>query len=86
MSEPAGLASTSFANELARLCPPEAGVLDAHTHLGLDEDGQSLDLDSLIAYLDQAAPGAKARAFPFHDPDRRPGLRRPNDRVTPRRS
>jgi hypothetical protein len=45
MSEPASVALASFASELARLCPPGATVLDAHTHLGLHEEGQSLDLD-----------------------------------------
>jgi hypothetical protein len=81
MSEPASLALASFANELARLCPPGATVLDAHTHLGLDEDRQSLDFDSLLAHLDQVSPGAQACAFPFDDPDRQPRFRRPNDRV-----
>jgi GNAT superfamily N-acetyltransferase len=75
------LALASFTDEPARLRPRAGGVLDAHAHLGADEDGQSLDLATLIAHLDQIAPGAKACAFPFHDPDRQPGYRRPNDRV-----
>src|SRR6185295_9405291 len=50
-------------------------------HLGLDEDGQSLALDALIAALDEVAPDARACTFPLHDPDRHPGYRVPNDRV-----
>jgi hypothetical protein len=67
--------------ELARLRPPGTAVLDAHTHLGEDEDGQRLTPELLIASLDQAGRGARACAFPLHDPDRRPAYRRPNDRV-----
>lgn len=70
-----------FAEELDRLRPPGSAVLDAHTHLGKDEDGQSLTPELLIEFLDQAGPGARACAFPFHDPDRHPSYRRPNDRV-----
>jgi uncharacterized protein len=76
-----GVALSSLADELARLRPRAGTVLDAHTHLGADEDGQSLDLATLIAQLDQIAPDAQACAFPFHDPDRQPGYRKPNDRV-----
>lgn len=70
-----------FYEELVRLRPPGAEVLDAHTHLGEDEDGQRLTPDALIGLLDQAGPGARACAFPLHDPDRSPSYRRPNDRV-----
>lgn len=70
-----------FYEELVRLRPPGTEVLDAHTHLGEDEDGQRLTLDALIGLLDQAGPGARACAFPLHDPDRSPSYRRPNDRV-----
>ena len=70
-----------FSGELSALRPAEGPVVDAHTHLGVDEDGQSLQPEALIQYLDEAAPGARACAFPFHDPDRTPSYRRPNDRV-----
>jgi hypothetical protein len=70
-----------FAEELDRLRPPGAAVLDAHTHLGQDEDGQRLTPEALIDFLDEAGPGTKACAFPLHDPDRSPSYRRPNDRV-----
>lgn len=70
-----------FVEELGRLRPTGTVVIDAHTHLGDDEDGQSLRPQDLIALLDQAGPGARACAFPLHEPDRRPAYRRPNDRV-----
>src|ERR1019366_1142350 len=82
------VASVSFSSlyaplaaELAELLPSRHGVVDAHTHLGSDEDGQSLDLASLITYLDQVDGAARACVFPLHDPDRRPAYRTPNDRV-----
>src|SRR3954451_10049438 len=70
-----------FREEGRALLPDGAGVLDAHTHLGVDEDGQSLELDALLAALDEVSPDARACTFPLHDPDRHPGYRRPNDRV-----
>ena len=79
--EPMPAAFETLAAELRELLPDRSGVLDAHTHLGLDEDGQSLTLESLLAFLDQVDPGAKACVFALHDPDRRPAYRRPNDRV-----
>src|SRR3954466_15683288 len=69
-----------FREEGRALLPDGAGVLDAHTRLGVDEDGQSLELDALLAALDEAAPDARACTFPLHDPDRHPGYRRPNGR------
>jgi hypothetical protein len=71
----------SVADEIGALLPAGAMVIDAHTHLGRDEDGQSLDPATLLAYLDQVAPTARACTFPFHDPERSPGYRIPNDRV-----
>src|SRR3954462_6043203 len=70
-----------FREEGRALLPDGAGVLDAHTHLRGAEDGQSLELDALLAALDEVSPGARACTFPLHDPDRHPGYRRPNDRV-----
>src|SRR3954452_14962 len=70
-----------FREEGRALLPDGDGVLDAHTHLGVDEDGQSLELDALLAALDEVSPEARACTFPLHDPDRHPGYRRPNDRV-----
>jgi hypothetical protein len=69
------------AAELDALLPTRSAVVDAHTHLGRDEDGQSLDLESLLEHLDQLDGTARACVFPLHDPDRRPAYRTPNDRV-----
>lgn len=71
----------SLADELRELLPPDATVIDAHTHLGKDEDGQSMAPDELISLLDQVGPTARACTFPLHDPERTPGYRVPNDRV-----
>jgi hypothetical protein len=70
-----------IATEGARLLPSGARVLDAHTHLGRDEDGQALDARVLLGWLDAVSPAARACTFPLHDPDRRPAYRVPNDRV-----
>jgi hypothetical protein len=69
-----------FLAEVERLRPADAEVIDAHTHLGLDEDGRSLTLEQLLAQLDVAA-ARRACVFPLHDPDRHPSYRIPNDRV-----
>jgi uncharacterized protein len=69
-----------FLAEVERLRPPDAQIVDAHTHLGLDEDGRSLTLQQLLALLD-AAGARRACVFPLHDPDRHPAYRAPNDRV-----
>jgi hypothetical protein len=70
-----------FLQELRELCPPGTSILDAHTHLGADEDGQRLEPDELLRALDVVSPEARACAFPFHDPQRSPAYRLPNDRV-----
>ena len=75
------VAYASVAAELRELTPSGSAVVDAHTHLGRDEDGQSLALEALIGWLDQIDTGARACVFPLHDPDRRPAYRIPNDRV-----
>jgi hypothetical protein len=69
-----------FLAEVERLRPSGAEVIDAHTHLGLDEDGRSLTLEQLLHQLD-AAEARRACVFPLHDPDRHPSYRVPNDRV-----
>jgi hypothetical protein len=69
-----------FLAETARLRPPDTEVIDAHTHLGLDEDGRSLTLEQLLFQLD-AAEARRACVFPLHDPERHPSYRLPNDRV-----
>jgi predicted TIM-barrel fold metal-dependent hydrolase len=69
-----------FLAEAAQLRPAGAEVIDAHTHLGLDEDGRSLTLAQLLSQLD-AAQARRACVFPLHDPERHPSYRLPNDRV-----
>ena len=68
-----------FAAELAQL-RPGSETWDVHTHLGLDEDGRSMDLETLLSILDQGGID-RACVFPLHDPDREPAYRVPNDRV-----
>ncbi len=70
----------SILTELAQLAP-QNGVLDAHTHLGADEDGRSLDPGTLLTALDEVGSTTRAVVFPFHDPERHPAYRVPNDRV-----
>jgi hypothetical protein len=67
--------------ELRELLPAGSAVVDAHTHLGLDEDGRSLEPEALLAALDEVGVGTRACVFPLHDPERRPAYRTPNDRV-----
>jgi uncharacterized protein len=69
-----------FLAETQHLRPADAQVFDAHTHLGLDEDGRSLSLEQLLALLDDA-DAQKACVFALHDPDRHPAYSVPNDRV-----
>jgi hypothetical protein len=69
-----------FLAETAALRPADAEVIDAHTHLGLDEDGRSLTLPELLSQLD-AADARRACVFPLHDPERKPAYSVPNDRV-----
>jgi predicted TIM-barrel fold metal-dependent hydrolase len=69
-----------FLAETERLRPTDAEVIDAHTHLGLDEDGRSLTPEQLLSQLD-AAGARRACVFPLHDPERKPSYSVPNDRV-----
>lgn len=73
-------ALSPFAAEAERLLPAGAEAFDAHTHLGLDEDGRSLDLQTLLSQLDDAG-ARRACVFPLHDPERKPAYSVPNDRV-----
>ncbi len=74
-------AVASLWSELTALLPARATVVDAHTHLGRDEDGQSLSPDGLLAFLDEVGPDVRACTFALHDPEREPAYRVPNDRV-----
>ena len=79
-ASPYSRAIAPFLAEVEQLRPAGAEVIDAHTHLGLDEDGRSLTLEQLLAQLD-AAQARRACVFPLHDPERRPAYSVPNDRV-----
>ena len=69
-----------FLAEVRGMRPARAEVIDAHTHLGLDEDGRSLTLAQLLSQLDDAG-ASRACVFPLHDPERKPAYSVPNDRV-----
>jgi predicted TIM-barrel fold metal-dependent hydrolase len=69
-----------FLAEVQRMRPTDVEVIDAHTHLGLDEDGRSLTLAQLLSQLDDAG-ARRACVFPLHDPERRPSYTVPNNRV-----
>jgi len=71
----------AFAVEVIDLLPEGTTVVDAHTHLGADEDGRTQDLPGLLGHLDTVGTDSRACVFPLHDPDRRPAYRLPNDRV-----
>jgi uncharacterized protein len=65
---------------LRELLPPDPWIGDAHTHLGLDEDGMRLDLESSLAMMEEWGV-RRALVFPLHEADRHPAYRVPNDRV-----
>ena len=65
---------------LGRLLPADPVIADAHTHLGLDEDGMTLDVATALRDM-QANGVSRALVFPLHEADRSPSSRAPNDRV-----
>jgi len=64
----------------ADLRPPGLRIWDAHTHLGVDEDGFTLTVEELLETM-RAQGVERAFSFPLNDPDRHPGYCVPNDRV-----
>jgi uncharacterized protein len=76
-----GPAYAALAPEVKELLPRREVVVDAHTHLGQDEDGHALEVAELLAHLDELSGEARACVFALHDPERRPAYRVPNDRV-----
>jgi len=82
-AESASISSSAYDSIIAEAeqLAPQTGVLDAHCHLGSDEDGSSLDPDALLRALDKVSRSARAVIFPLQDPERRPAYRVPNDRV-----
>jgi uncharacterized protein len=65
---------------IRRLLPDDAYLADAHTHLGLDEDGMTLDLGSSLGLM-REWDVRQALVFPLHEQDRHPAYTKPNDRV-----
>jgi uncharacterized protein len=65
---------------LSEQLPPDCPVVDAHTHLGLDEDGMSLSLEAHLASMERNNIDT-AFVFALNDPERVPAYRVPNDRV-----
>ena len=62
------------------LYPADLRVWDAHTHLGVDEDGFTQSAEELLELM-RTQGVQRAFTFPLNDPDRRPAYRVPNDRV-----
>jgi hypothetical protein len=58
------MSSSAYDSVIAELgqLAPQSGVLDAHCHLGSDEDGSSLNPGALLTALD-AVSGSAARRF-----------------------
>ena len=65
---------------VAALFPEGAQPFDAHTHLGLDEDGHELSVAQHLRLMDEAGVRA-ANVFALNEPDREPAYRAPNDRI-----
>ena len=68
------------AERVASLLPEGCAPFDAHTHLGLDEDGHELSVAEHLRLMDEAGV-CGANVFALNAPDREPGYRAPNDRV-----
>ncbi|HET6643436.1 MAG TPA: amidohydrolase family protein [Gaiellaceae bacterium] len=69
-----------YDDELRRLLPADAGIFDAHVHLGQDIDGFSGQYEELERIMETYG---MSRAFMFcmDEPDREPAFRAPNDRT-----
>jgi predicted TIM-barrel fold metal-dependent hydrolase len=65
---------------VSALLPAGCALFDAHTHLGLDEDGHALSVAGHLRLMDEAGVRA-ANVFALNEPDREPAYRAPNDRV-----
>lgn len=52
-------AQVDLEREGVALLPAGSDVIDCHTHLGVDEDGQSVDLPDLLGFLDAVGPMAR---------------------------
>jgi hypothetical protein len=59
------MSSSAYDSIIAELehLAPQSGALDAHSHLGSDEDGSSLEPDALLKALDEVSGSASAVVF-----------------------
>jgi len=69
-----------YDEELRRLLPEGADVVDAHLHLGHDIDGFSGQYEELERIMDHYGI-SRAFMFCLDEPDREPAFRAPNDRT-----
>jgi len=60
--------------------PAGADLFDAHTHLGLDIDGMTGELDELLG-VQRSYAISRSFVFCLDEPDRHPGFRAANDRT-----
>ncbi len=80
MTDTAELLVRRHLDQLERDLPENLRVWDAHTHLGLDEDGMSLTPGQLLEAMESQGV-ERVFTFPLNDPERWPAYRVPNDRV-----
>ena len=67
-------------DRIASMQPEGMRIWDAHTHLGVDEDGFTLTPDELMQAMREHGV-ERCFTFPLNDPERHPAYRVPNDRV-----
>jgi predicted TIM-barrel fold metal-dependent hydrolase len=60
--------------------PPDAEIIDVHTHLGDDIDGMVGDFDELARIMERTGM-SRSIVFCLDEPDRRPAFRAANDRT-----
>jgi uncharacterized protein len=67
-------------DRVAAMQPEGMRIWDAHTHLGVDEDGFTLTPEELTETMREHGV-ERCFTFPLNDPERHPAYRVPNDRV-----
>jgi hypothetical protein len=71
---------STYDEELRRQLPKDAGIFDAHVHLGQDIDGWSGQYEELERIMEKYGI-SRAFMFCMDEPDREPAFRAPNDRT-----
>jgi predicted TIM-barrel fold metal-dependent hydrolase len=71
---------SEYDDEVTRLVPEGAEIIDAHLHLGTDIDGMVGDYDQLEEVMSHYGV-TRAFMFCLDEPDRHPGFRAANDRT-----